>query len=94
LRLAELHNFNFADNMNEKMGKLRTYVKEHRVDEAIRIRHHKHPKTLNIIEQFEIDKAMEDYIKRERIQAMSDYESMKEESNHILDDMPILSEKF
>jgi len=49
LRLAELHNFNFADNMSEKMGKLRAYVKEHRVDEAIRIRHHKHPKTLNII---------------------------------------------
>ena len=27
LRLAELHNFNFYDNMNEKMGKLRVYVK-------------------------------------------------------------------
>ncbi len=49
LRLAELHNFNFLDNMNEKMGKLRAYVKEHRVDEAARIRHHKHPKNLKII---------------------------------------------
>lgn len=27
LRLAELHNFNFIDNMNEKMGKLRAFVK-------------------------------------------------------------------
>lgn len=32
LRLAELHNYNFLDNMNEKMGRLRAYVKEHRVD--------------------------------------------------------------
>ena len=37
---------------------------------------------------------MEDYIKKERRQAMEDYESMKEESNHILDDIPILNERF
>lgn len=63
--------------MNEKMGKLRAYVKDHRKDEAARIRHHKHPQTLNIIEQFEIDNDMQDYIKRERMQAMEDYESMR-----------------
>lgn len=27
LRLAELHNFNFSQNMNQKMGVLRSFVK-------------------------------------------------------------------
>ena len=48
------------------MGKLRSYVKEHRTDESIRIRYHKHPKNLKVIEEFVVDKNMEEYILKEK----------------------------
>ncbi len=55
LRLGELYNFNFYDNMNEKIGFLRTYVKNYRPERELKRRQNaKHPKTLRIISQFDL----------------------------------------
>lgn len=56
LRLAEHHNFDFASKLGEKMGVLRSFVKDCKpeADEKL-TRHHKHPKILRIIDEFELD---------------------------------------
>lgn len=76
------------------MGKLRNFVKQHRVDETARIRHHKHPKTLKIIQQFNIDASMQEYIANEKVIAEEMFEKMKEESVQLVEESSILNQKF
>lgn len=56
LRLGELYNFDFVGNLNEKMGVLRTYVKNYRPEkESKKRQNEKHPKNLRIINQFDVE---------------------------------------
>ena len=56
LRLAELHQFDFGQHLHEKMGVLRSYVKERKMEEEQkRLKPHRHPKNLKIIEDLEIE---------------------------------------
>lgn len=56
LRLAEFYEFDFGLHLQEKMGVLRSYVKERKVEEERRrIKPHRHPKHLKIIEDSEIE---------------------------------------
>lgn len=57
LRLGEFHNFDFAANLQQKMGVLRNFVKEHKEgtsQDKKRKQNAKHPKNLRVIEQFEL----------------------------------------
>jgi hypothetical protein len=55
LRLAEANNFDFSSNFHEKMGILRSFVKDCEKNKPDSIsRHHKHPKSLKVIDQFEM----------------------------------------
>lgn len=50
LRLAELYQFDFGQHLDEKMGVLRSFVKERKVEEEQKnLRPHRHPKNLKII---------------------------------------------
>lgn len=53
LRLAEQYGFDFAKHLHEKMGVLRSFVKDRKgEEERQQIRPHRHPKNLQIIEDF------------------------------------------
>jgi hypothetical protein len=55
LRLAEFYNFDFYENLDQKMGVLRSYIKNYRPErENKRRQNDKHPKNLRIIEQFDL----------------------------------------
>lgn len=56
LRLGELYNFDYVSNLREKMGVLRSYVKNYRPErQPIKSRHNnKHPKDLKIINYFDL----------------------------------------
>jgi hypothetical protein len=56
LRLGELYHFDFYNRLNEKMGVLRTYVKNYRPskEQTIRRQNDKHPKNLRIINEFDL----------------------------------------
>ncbi len=58
LRLGELYGFDFASNIHEGMGVLRTFVKENKEKPSERDRRRrqnkKHPKNLKVIDQFEV----------------------------------------
>jgi hypothetical protein len=55
LRLAEVNNFDFYSHLHEKMGVLRNFVKECEKGKSMNTsRHHKHPKSLRVIDQFEM----------------------------------------
>ena len=73
------------------MGKLRTFVKAHRVDETARIRHHKHPRNLRIIEDYKIDTKMEEFLFQELEEARKKQE---EENDKLVEENPILNEVF
>ena len=51
LRLAEEYGFDFAGNMEEKVGVLRTFVKKHRPKGDLGLKHERLPKKLRIIEE-------------------------------------------
>lgn len=56
LRLAEMYDFDFGKHLQEKMGVLRSYVKERKIEEEQkRLKPHRHPKKLKVIEDSEID---------------------------------------
>lgn len=56
LRLGEFYNFDFANKLNEKMGVLRSYVKDYKPEkDQKRRQNQKHPKNLRVIEQFELE---------------------------------------
>lgn len=51
LRIGEKHSFDFAEHLNDKIGVLRTFIKEREPEKrGVRTRNAKHPKNLKIIE--------------------------------------------
>lgn len=56
LRLGELYHFDFYNRLHEKMGALRTYVKNYRPtkEQTIRRQNDKHPKNLRIIKEYDM----------------------------------------
>lgn len=52
LRLGEFYSFNFEDRLHERIGSLRSFVKEYR-PENDKGKHQKHPKQLRVIEQYD-----------------------------------------
>lgn len=56
LRLAELYQFDFGQHLNEKMGVLRSFVKERKLEEEKKnLKPRRHPRNLKIIEDLEIE---------------------------------------
>lgn len=55
LRLGEKFGFDFHQNLDEKIGVLRTFVKKHRPKNEKTTGNEKHPKTLKIIEEFTLE---------------------------------------
>jgi hypothetical protein len=55
LRLGEFYCFDFANNLSEKVGILRAYVKEFKPDREEKNKNVRHPKNLKIIESFDLD---------------------------------------
>ena len=56
LRLGELYHFDYVSNFNEKMGVLRTYVKNYRPgkQQSRRRQNDKHPKNLKILNYYDL----------------------------------------
>lgn len=54
LRLGEKYGFEFMEHLDDKIGVLRSFVKKNRPKHDRAHKNEKHPKTLKIIEQFEL----------------------------------------
>ena len=52
LRVGEKHDFDFMSNFHNKIGVLRSFIKEKEADKRSKDRNNKHPKKLKIIEEF------------------------------------------
>ncbi len=55
LRLGEFYNFDFANNLHEKVGILRAYVRAFKPQRDQNNKNMRHPKNLKIIESFDFD---------------------------------------
>ncbi len=49
LRLGEFYDFDFHDKLDEKMGVLRSYVKDYKPEKQKKRHYQKHPKNLRVI---------------------------------------------
>jgi hypothetical protein len=56
LRLGEFYNFDFYNKLHEKMGVLRSFVKDYKPEkDAKKRQNQKHPKNLRVIEQYSLE---------------------------------------
>lgn len=55
LRLGEFYNFDFANNLQEKVGILRAFVRLFKPERDQNNKNMRHPKNLKIIESFDLD---------------------------------------
>ena len=56
LRLGEFYNFDFYNKLHEKMGVLRSFVKDYKPEkDAKKRQNQKHPKNIRVIEQYSLE---------------------------------------